>query len=260
MLRIGWIVPGFQGREHERGVPAVDALARELGDSLDLRIFAVRYPPRSDIYQVNGIPVQSFGRAYGALNAPARQAMSALRWLRVLSALVAAHRQRPFSLLHGFWATEPGMLAAIAGQILHVPVLVSCCGGELASVPAAGYGSRLRLPERMQVALALHTATRIGVGSHDLRARLSQHYPWLGHKVRMLPLGFEPAIFSPPAAALERIPGQIVCAASWSPVKDHELLLDALRVLVDRRIDAHLLLVGERTDCRQAHAAVEQKV
>ena len=259
-MRIAWIVPGFEGGAHESGIPALSSLARAVGSEHDLRVLAVRYPPRSEQYSVAGIHVQSFGYMEPAgLNGTIRRVASARRWFRVLETLAAMHRHAPFAVVHGFWATEAGMLAAIAGRVLGVPALVSCCGGELASVEPAQYGNQLRRLERLQIALTLHLATGIGVGSVDLRRRLNRRFPWLADHTMLLPLGYDPAIFAPPLPSVPRRHGRITCVASWSPVKGHELLLDAVRLLVQRGLPAHLVLVGERTNSSAALAAVAQR-
>lgn len=258
-MRIAWIVPGFQGDVDEPGIPALQGLARAINAEHDLRVFTVRYPPRAERYCVDGIPVRSFGHAQVDQDPLRRRLASARRWARVLAAVATAHRRAPFAVLHGFWATESGMLAAVAGRLLGIPALVSCCGGELAAVRPAAYGSGLRRPERLQVALALHLASHIGLGSADLRLRLLRHYPWLAGRADVLPLGYDPAIFAPPAEPAPIVPGRIVCVASWSPVKGHALLLDALRLLVARAPHAHLILVGERTGGAAAREAVAER-
>jgi glycosyltransferase involved in cell wall biosynthesis len=256
-VRIAWVVPGFASEHDERCLPALTALAQAVATAHELRVFAVRYPTCAARYAIGGVAVQSFGRADEANAAPmARQATSAARWARVLRAIARDHRRAPFSVIHGFWATESGMLAALAGRRLGVPALVSGAGGELAAVGSAGYGSRLHVLERAQVALTLHLATRIGVGSEDYRRRLLADYPWLRARTRMLPLGYDPAVFALPPDHVRAVPGRIVCVASWSPVKGHSLLLQAMRLVAARDERAHLVLVGERTDGPEAMAAI----
>jgi len=123
----------------------------------------------------------------------------------------------------------------------------------------------------LQVALTLHLACHIGLGSRDARSRLLACFPWLAARSSLLPLGFEPGIFTPESDGMghERV-GQdllggplgentIVCVASWTAVKGHELLLDAVRLLLDGGVTARLLLVGERTDGPDAVAAVARR-
>lgn len=255
-MRIGWVVPGYQGREDEPGIPALTGLAHELARRHDLHVYAARFPLRHEEYAVDGVPVTSFGIPPIGNRFQSR-ARSAARWAGVLHALQLAHRRAPFAVLHGFWATEAGMLAAMAGRLLGVPVVVSVCGGELASVRSAGYGNQLSRAERAQVSLSLHLADRIGVGSDDARSRLVARYPWLDSRITALPLGFDPSLFAPSHAA--PLPGRLICVASWSAVKGHVLLLDAVRLLRERGSQVSLTLIGERTDGAAARHAIADR-
>jgi glycosyltransferase involved in cell wall biosynthesis len=257
MMRIGWIVPGYQGKPDEPGIPALTLLAQELAQRNDLHVFAVRFPPRRLDYTVDSVPVSSFGAAPAQGNRFQSRLASVLRWAEVLRALRAEHRRAPFAVLHGFWATESGMLACAAGYLLGIPVVVSICGGEMASVRVTGYGNRRNRLERAQIALTLHLADRIGVGCEDARSRLAARYPWLVGKVAYLPLGFDPAQFRPMISA--RSEPRIVSVASWSPVKGHALLLDAVRLLRDWGSPVHLLLIGERTNGVEAGQAIAER-
>jgi len=257
VMRVGWIVPGFQGNAGEPGIPALTVLAGELGRHLDLQVYAVRFPPRDGAYEVEGIPISGFGGAPESGNRFRWRAASAHRWLRVIAAISDAHARRPFDALHGFWATEAGMLASIAGQLLGIPVSVSICGGELASARQARYGNRLRRWERAQVWFSLRMGAAIGVGCRDSRSRLTARYPWLAGKVRDLPLCFDQRSFVPSQEGINA--DSVVCVASWSPVKDHLLLLDGFRLLAQQNPAARLILVGERTDGNEAGAAIAER-
>ncbi|HXT35234.1 MAG TPA: glycosyltransferase [Chloroflexota bacterium] len=256
-MRIGWIVPGFQGKADEPGIPALTALASALSHSHDLHVYTVRFPPRDSAYLVDGVPVVSFGAAPEPGNRFHWRVASARRWLRVLSPIRDEHARRPFDALHGFWATEPGMLACVAGHLLGIPVTVSVCGGELASVRVAGYGNQLHRLERAQVGFSLQLAAAIGVGSDDSRSRVLSRFPWLAAKIRDLPLGFDPHTFA--LSATPPNSNTVVCVASWSPVKGHPLLLDGFRLLARRLPSARLILVGERTDGPEARAAIAER-
>ena len=254
--RIAWIVPGFQGDVEEPGIPALSILAEDLAHYCELHVYAVRFPKRTADYRVGQVAVRSFGnREDPASGTRLGRVRSARRWAAVLTAIAAAHRRAPYTLIHGLWASESGMLAVAAGRLLGLPSLVSVAGGELASVRPAGYGGQLRLPERLQVALTLNLADAIGVGSTDARRRILLRYPWLHARTRTLPLGYCPAMFGPRPAAPQ--PGRVVCVASWAPVKGHALLAAAVRILIDRGTPIELVLIGERTNGAEARAAVE---
>lgn len=254
--RIAWIVPGFQGEAGEQGIPALGLLAEDLSRYCTLRIYAVRFPERSTDYRIGEVSVRSFGhRAEPAAGAPRRRVRSARRWAAVLAAIADDHRKAPYTLIHGLWASEPGMLAVAAGRLLGLPSLVSVAGGELAAVRDIAYGGRLRLAERTQTAMALHLATGIGVGSVDARRRILYRFPWLHARILSLPLGFSPSVFASHPCTPEA--NRVVCVASWAPVKGHDLLLSAARILLDRGVPIELVLIGERTDSAEARSAID---
>jgi glycosyltransferase involved in cell wall biosynthesis len=49
-------------------------------------------------------------------------------WLQLLT---ARHLMRPFEILHAYFITQPGFLAAYAGRLLGVPAVVSARGNDL---------------------------------------------------------------------------------------------------------------------------------
>src|SRR5262249_3420621 len=153
---------------------------------------------RAGRYRLGAVPVRSFGGAGWRGRPWLRRPASLWRWARVLLAIAREHRRAPFDVIHGWWATESGMLAALAGRGLGLPALVSLAGGELAGARQIGYGGRTRGLEWAQILLALHLATAIGVPSLDARRRLLLRAPWLRGRLWALPLGYDPAIFSPP--------------------------------------------------------------
>jgi hypothetical protein len=131
-MNIGLVVPGFSADADDWCIPALRHLARALAAGDDVRVVAVRYPYTAGRYSVEGADVVAIGGAD-------RRGLATFEvWRRTLGVLRAEHRRQPFDVLHAFWATESGLLTAIAGRLLHVPTLVSLAGGELVSLPAIG--------------------------------------------------------------------------------------------------------------------------
>src|SRR5258708_3413823 len=124
-MRIGLVVPGFSANAEDWCIPALRHLARSLATADDVRVIAVRYPYQAARYALDGASVIAVGGAK-------RHGIATLDlWRKALRIIRAEHQRRPFDVLHAFWATESGLLAAAAGRLLRIPTLVSLAGGEL---------------------------------------------------------------------------------------------------------------------------------
>jgi glycosyltransferase involved in cell wall biosynthesis len=234
-MNVGLVVPGFSADDADWCIPALRDLARCLASRTSLRVISVRYPYRAGRYVVEGAPVIALGggerRAAGSLHV----------WQRTLAALRAEHRRQPFDILHAFWATESGLLAALAGRVLGIPTLVSLAGGELVGLPQIGYGDQLVGWERLKVRAALRLATAVSAGSNSLVERARRRV----RHVRKLPLGVDRARFFRAERKTESTSLRVVHVGTLTPVKDQLTLLHAFALLRQQRSDARLAVIGD---------------
>jgi glycosyltransferase involved in cell wall biosynthesis len=234
-MRIALVVPGGVDRSaRERVIPALLWLIERLARRHILHVFALDQYPEPCVYPLLGATVHNLGRPHAPVLARAWR-----RWQLLLLALQAAG---PFDVLHGFWATSPGALAALAGRRLGVPTLVSIAGGELAVLPQIDYGAQLSWRARLQVALSLRLAARVTGGSRYVLEPLAGRMP-----AYWAPLGVETSHFDSSAARPAGPPWRLLHVASLNKVKDQETLLRALRLVVEREPAVHLDIVGEDT-------------
>lgn len=241
-MKIGLVVPGFSADERDWCIPALLDFVRVLAARAEVHVFALRYPHRRGGYTVYGASVHAFGAAGG------RGGRTARLWAAVLAALAAEHRRARFDLLHAFWADEPGLLVAAAARRLGVSAVVSLAGGELARLPAIGYGGQLRWAERWKTGLALRWADAVTAGSKYLVDCARGHLPADQHaKLRWAPLGVDLSLFPPKSSPAPPKAGglRIVNVASLWPVKDHALLFESLRQVRAAGPAATLTLVGD---------------
>lgn len=240
-MHIGILTPGFCASEDDWCVPALTDLVRVLARDDEVTVVALRYPHRRGVYEVHGATVRATGgaqrRGFGRF--------PVLRW--GLAEVLKANHERSFDVLWGLWAHEPGFLATAAGQILGTPAMVSILGGELADLPAIGYGGERSAVNRWLVRRALAGARRVTVGSEYL-ARIAASRV-AAEKLAVAPLGVDRTRFSPgaPSPGVPRLAGapKILQVASLVPVKDPATLLQAFAALGGALPDAHLHLVGE---------------
>ena len=238
-MNIGLVVPGFSADESDWCIPALRNLVRQLAGAADIRIFALRYPYRRARYEVFGVPVTALG------GGEARGRDSAWLWRQAGAAVAAEHRRRRFDVLHAFWASEAGSVAALVGRALRIPTVVSVAGGELAAVPDIGYGGLLHRVERIKTRLAIRLAHTVTAGSAlSLTAVQSSLGSRHDHRATRIPLGVDAQMFRPaPTRTAGRAP-RLLHVASLVPVKDQASLLRAAAVLHQRGHRFQLQIAG----------------
>jgi glycosyltransferase involved in cell wall biosynthesis len=252
-MRIGLVVPGFSAGPSDWCIPALRHLARGLASRDDLRVIAIRYPYGAARYAIDGADTIALG---GGIR---HRAATFDLWRTALSVLRSEHRRRPFDVLHAFWATESGLLAAMAGRLLRVPTLVSLAGGELVALRDIDYGDQRLAWERLKVAASLRLASGVSAGSRQLaaiaQARLGNRH--LGQVsrgepgVHVAPLGVDLHLFTPASATADDLPKmavakpRLVHVGTLTPVKDQATLLRALSLVVRGGVPATLDVVGD---------------
>lgn len=238
-MRVGLLVPGFSADANDWCIPALRNLVRQLAGDADLHVFALRYPYRQSRYELFGADVTALG------GGDARGRGSVGLWRLTASALAAEHRDRPFEVLHAFWAGEPGFVTALIGRALRIPTVVSLAGGELARLRDIGYGGLLRRADRVKTRLALRLARVLTTGSALGR---TSAIPWVGSRhvsrLRRIPLGVDLAMFAPAASRPNGGPIRLLHVASLTPVKDQATLLFAAAALRRQGYEFQLDMVG----------------
>jgi glycosyltransferase involved in cell wall biosynthesis len=124
-------------------------------------------------------------------------------------------------------------------------VLLHINGGDLASLPAIGFGGRASLPGRLRLRLALAGATRVTTPSTAMVAAAAA----LGVRAERLTFGVStdrwPA--RSPAPRPHGTPLRLLSVGSINRVKDHGTLLHALVLLRQQGLAFELVCVGKDT-------------
>ena len=226
------LLPGGVDRSGtHRVIPCNLWLIERVARRHELYVFAFRQEPRPSRYELLGAQVHNIG---------ARP-----RRLRALAAVVREHRRAPFDVLHALWAAPPGLVAAIAGRFLGPPVLLHLIGGDLESMPDIDFGLRSYGRGRLWLKAAVAGATDILVSSTVMQ----EHAAALRIETARVPFGvaLDRWPSTPPRRRDPGRPARLIHVGSLNRVKDHPILLEALRVLVAQGVDCHLDVVGEDT-------------
>lgn len=241
-LHLALITPGFSASEEDWCIPVLRSLVQGLALEVDVEVFALRYPHRRGSYRAFGAQVHAIGGA--ACRGLRRVPMAA----RALAALGSAARQRPFDVVHGLWAHEPGYLAVVAGRRLGMPAVVSVLGGELVALRDIGYGGQLTVVGRWLTRRALHGADRVTAGSAVVVAEAARRAP-PSSTPTVVPLGVDEVLFQPQPGGEQRLvlAGDpiLLHVASLVPVKDQATLVDAVATVLEHLPNAHLHVVGD---------------
>ena len=105
-MKVGLVVPGGVARLPPDGrIPCLLWLIERLARRHDVHVFSLRGAPSPERYSFLGATVHHSG---------ARPIL-----LRTLVGIAAEHRRQRFDVLHAFWASQPGVVAALAGKLLR---------------------------------------------------------------------------------------------------------------------------------------------
>jgi glycosyltransferase involved in cell wall biosynthesis len=231
-VRLALLVPGGVDRSAEaRVIPALLWLVRRLRRSTDLTIFALHQEPRRCRFTLYDIPVENIGVPFTRM--------------RAVATLLAAHRSRPFDLVHAFWAGAPGEVAVTVGAMIDRPVLVHVAGGELVNLPDIGYGGCRTRGARMRRRLVIRRADAITAASASVIGAVHR----LGKRALRVPLGVgieDWPLRAPRPRDPDRLP-RLLHVGSLNRVKDQTTMLRALALLADRGVRFQLDVVGQDT-------------
>lgn len=230
-MRVALIVPGGVDRSgEERVIPALLWAIERLARHHDVHVFSCHAGAPPARYALRGALVHTV-----AARAPA---------LRLLAAILAEHRRAPFDVLHAVWAW-PGMVAGVAGRLIDRPVLTHLTGGDLADLPAIGYGMLRRWQGHAVLALATRLADRLTVPSEAmLQAARAREIT-----ATRLTYGVARDAWPPRSPSRRDVdaPMRLIHVASLNRVKDQPTLLAAAAELVRVGLRFHLDIVGADT-------------
>jgi glycosyltransferase involved in cell wall biosynthesis len=173
----------------EKYTPDIGGLAisaERFARSLDpaghqVHVFAptVNLPPsETRILASSGIHVTRFG-------ARKRVDDTLVDWFELLT---EEHRREPFDVIHAYFLTEAGFVAAYAGKYLHVPSVVSARGNDLERA--------IFDPSRAaHILYALQHASAVTANAKELAKKATALAP--GLEVIVVPNGVDPEHFKP---------------------------------------------------------------
>jgi teichuronic acid biosynthesis glycosyltransferase TuaC len=156
--------------------------------------------------------------------------------LAVIPVVRRLQRRFPFDLIHAHFGYPDGVVANMLGRMYGVPVVMT------EHAPWLPWMERYPLVRRQATWAAQACAAHIAV-SQSLRDSIVQ-ITGNPAKVQVIPNVVDGELFRL-RPDIPRIPGQILFVGALRHCKGVDVLFEALRLLLDRRPDARLILAGE---------------
>lgn len=151
----------------------------------------------------------------------------------------AHHRSAHFDLIWSLWIDRSGPAARWLSRALGVPFVATVMGGELADLPALGYGGARTAAGRRRVQGVLRAAAVVTVGCRGLAERAQQLSP--GLRPHIAPFGVAPG---PPGPQRRPwwpgTPLSLATVTDCAPVKGADRVFGALRRLREQQVQADL--------------------
>lgn len=206
-------------------MPVIRWISEELAERCPLFVYGLFDSPRRT-HRFGTATVRQLGRS-GTATALA-------------SVLRALQRDGPFDVVHGFWATTPGLVAALAAWKTGALSVITLAGGELTRIDDIGYGEQRRVRSRAKVSLSLALADAVTAATPALQ-RTARAF---GVSAELIPLGARRF----PTPRVDRFPEpSLLAVGSLNRVKDHRTLLCATRLIRSEIPELRLDIVGEDT-------------
>jgi glycosyltransferase involved in cell wall biosynthesis len=231
-VKLALVVPGgVDASGTHRVIPSLLWLVERLARRHEVHVFALRQQHEPAEWNLLGARVHNVGWS-GA-------------WRRRLFACFAEeHRQAPFDVIHVVFGGA-GAYAAVLGWRHRVPMLLHLAGGELADLPAIGYGMRNTLRGRIALRVAFAGARVVTVATPFMR-RLAER---AGVHAGLVPLGVArdrwPVLAPRPRDPTR--PARLLHIGDLRPVKDQRTLLEAVRLLLAQGVNLTLDIAGHDT-------------
>jgi glycosyltransferase involved in cell wall biosynthesis len=212
------VVPGGIGIDNN--IPVLLELLCRLATSFDVTIYSFSQM----------IPHPSLtSKLCTVYYAPSNINSNILKTLYFIWKIRHDHSFKHFSVIHGFWIMQQGIVAVISGKLLHVPSVVTLPGGDITYIPEIRYGSLSHPLKRTLTSWCIHHASHIVVLTQFQQTIMKQQRIARSH-ISIIPYGIDLTRFQFNPHPLTK-PLQLIFIGNLNQVKDPWTLIKTFQVL-----------------------------
>lgn len=233
-MHVGLILPAYGSDEHLQ-IPSLSLLAKGLAEKIDVTIIPLRNPSLSGTDgKLRTLDPLGAGLRFRTL---VRHTIDLIR---------NEHRRHPFDVLHAYWLFEPGAVAAFAGQLLRIPVVVSIGGAELSALQKIGYGGARTYRGRMLNRIVMRSADIVTGGSQHVLEQARDLEPTAVSRLRFAPLPVDVSLTrGSEELSHDSNARQLLQIGSYLPVKGQDQSIRAVASLARTYPQLSLTIIGE---------------
>lgn len=240
---VALIIPGGLGTgKNNLGIPVLEQIIIRVARNFDLTVF--------QLFPVNaGYEASS----YSLVSVYSRNPI--IKSVKFFNAFSKIHKEKKFSVIHGFWAIPGGLYAVIIGKWYGIKSIISLLGGDAVALPQINYG-QLRNPIYKKLILwSLNEANEVIALTQYLVNNVKKAGSTRSN-FRIIPWGIDTITFIPRKKEMSKSI-RFLHVANLHPVKDQETLLRSFKI-ISGNIQSHLTIIGVGVDEQKVVKLIEE--
>lgn len=156
------------------------------------------------------------------------------------------------NLIHAHRACPAGYHAVLSKRILNIPVVITCQGDDVSTVPSTGYGLGLNDDLARKVRYALQKADAVIALNEGMKKSIAD-LGVFSERICCIPNGIETERFNCEDGKSAQEPDEsdskiVLAVGNYRPVKGFENLLKAMSIVVKKEPKVKCAIIGRNTE------------
>lgn len=163
------------------------------------------------------------------------------KYINLYRAVKKVNRRRPIDLFHGFFGWPAGFFSVVLSRLFSKPSVITLMGGESTSLPTIKFGMLDKPHLKRLIFWSIKKASATVVLSQYQKNSLISHGLSAHSNLQLIPFGIQ--FNDQHKEVLPKAPYELIVVANINLIKNHRMIIRALKVL-RQRLDVHLKVIG----------------